>query len=75
MMGIDGEEHSNRVALRAVVCSRVTQRAHTPAHVGSCWHRAPLGSCDKRRQAKENRRTECARTVLIASDAPAAAGV
>jgi len=33
-------ERGNRVPLRAVVCSRVTQYAHMPAHHESCWQRA-----------------------------------
>jgi hypothetical protein len=40
LMGNNGEVRGNRVPLRAVVCSRVTQYAHMPAHVESCWQRA-----------------------------------
>jgi len=33
----DREALGNRVQLRAVVCSRLTQQAQIPAHVVSCW--------------------------------------
>jgi hypothetical protein len=41
MMGKDGEARCNCVPLHAVVCSCVIC-AHTPAHFGSWWHRAPI---------------------------------
>jgi len=37
----DREALGNRVQLRVVVCSRMTQQAQTPAIVVSCW-RAPI---------------------------------
>jgi len=42
LMGNNGEVRGNRVPLRAVVCSRVTQYAHMPAHVESCWQRSSI---------------------------------
>jgi len=33
LMGKNGEVRGNRVPLRAVVCSRMTQYANMPAHV------------------------------------------
>ena len=33
----DREALGNRVQLRAVVCTRLTQQAQIPAHVVSCW--------------------------------------
>jgi len=33
----DKEALGNRVQLRTVVCSRLTQQAQIPAHVVSCW--------------------------------------
>ena len=39
-MGNNGEVRGNRVPLRAVVCSCVTQYAHMPAHVESCFQRS-----------------------------------
>jgi len=55
MMGSGGEARCNCVPLHAVVCSRVTC-AHTPAHVGSWWHRAPISwvpviQTDKRKKS------------------------
>ena len=33
----DREALGNRTQLRAIVCSRMTQQAQTPAHIVSCW--------------------------------------
>ena len=41
LMGSDGEARCNCVPLHAVVCNCVIC-AHTPAHFGSWWHRAPV---------------------------------
>ena len=38
LMGKNGEVRGNRVPLRAVVCSRMTQYAHMPAHVSGNVH-------------------------------------